>query len=237
MKFFVIIKDKSVRVPDKNFRLLGSKPMYKHLLDRLEGEEVFVNTDSKRVDGNFTIIERSQKHIDWEDNEPTSPVLSMIEEFLCEYVEDENEIIITPHVTSPFLKLATMKDAALKIGEYDSVVSCTKHNEFAYMEQDEKITPINFDPNHVKRTQDLSPIVFQNGAVEVFDGTYAEFLEKGGWKESPDKAPVGTCPDTVLDAHPKKSDRKKIKKLRTKIITERSRVLNPLIKKIEGYIR
>ena len=41
MKFFIIIKEHSERLPDKNFLELGDKPLFKHLLDELEGEEVF----------------------------------------------------------------------------------------------------------------------------------------------------------------------------------------------------
>lgn len=167
MKYFIIIKDKSIRVENKNFRILGDKPLYKWLVDQLDDEETYINTDSDRVEGGFHIIKRKQKHIDWENNLPTSPVLDMISDFLNEYVEDENEIIVTPHVTSPFLLKSTMIDASKKIGEYESVVSCTTHYEFSYLKKDDKIIPINFDPKHVIRTQDLDPIVFQNGAFFI----------------------------------------------------------------------
>ena len=36
----------------------------------------------------------------------------MIRNFLKNHVEDENEIIVTPHVTSPFLKRSTIIKAA-----------------------------------------------------------------------------------------------------------------------------
>jgi len=172
MKFFVIIKDKSVRVPDKNFIELGNKPMYMHLLDELKpfSGDVYINTDSERIKNlsNFNIIKRTMCHILWENTGKNSPVLSMINGFLDYYVEDENEIIVTPHVTSPFIKLSTIMDATDKIGEYDSVVSCTKHHEFAYLENKHGLTPLNFNTSHVSRTQDLQPIVFQNGAFFAF---------------------------------------------------------------------
>jgi len=176
MKFFVIIKDQSERVPDKNFRMLGEKFLYKHLLDRLPDNKTYVNTDSKRVEGKFIIIERKEKHILWEKERPSSPVLSMIEDFLNEHVQDENEIIVTPHVTSPFLKLETILEASRLIGEYDSVLSCTIHKEFAYLKSDKEIKPINFGYNMVKRTQDLDPIIFQNGAFFIF--TKKTFMEQ-----------------------------------------------------------
>ena len=48
MKFFIIIKEKSERLPDKNFLELGGISLYKHLLKSLlvSNYEVFVDTDS-----------------------------------------------------------------------------------------------------------------------------------------------------------------------------------------------
>ena len=164
MKFFVIIKDKSERVPDKNFVLLGNKPLWMHLLDKLQDEQVFVDTDSTRILRSCRYAyQRLPEHINLEKDMMfgVSPVLLMINRFLDEHVEDENEVIITPHVTSPFIKLSTMKDAAKRLEEgYDSVQACTSHKEFAYYQN----KPINFDPEVVQKTQDLEPIILGNGA-------------------------------------------------------------------------
>ena len=46
MKHFIIIKEHSERVANKNFLDLGGKPLYMHLLDELKGQEVFIDTDS-----------------------------------------------------------------------------------------------------------------------------------------------------------------------------------------------
>ena len=40
MKFFIIIKEKSERLPNKNFLDLGGIPLYKHLLNELSTEDV-----------------------------------------------------------------------------------------------------------------------------------------------------------------------------------------------------
>ena len=168
MKFFVIIKDKSERVPDKNFFLLGDKPLWMHLLDKLQDEQVFVDTDSTRILRSCRYAyQRLPEHINLEKDMMfgVSPVLLMINRFLDEHVEDENEVIITPHVTSPFIKLSTMKDAAKRLEEgYDSVQACTSHKEFAYYQN----KPINFDPEVVQKTQDLEPIILGNGAFFIF---------------------------------------------------------------------
>ena len=171
MKFFIIIKEKSERLADKNFLELGDKPLFKHLLDELGDQEVYIDTDSYILHDNLknsdvTCYLRDEKFVELENDGDfkVSPVLLMIENFLDKYVEDENEIIVTPHVTSPFIKLNTILDASSYLDVYDSVQACTEHKEFSYF----KGQPVNFNPDVVQKTQDLEPIVMGNGAFFIF---------------------------------------------------------------------
>jgi CMP-N-acetylneuraminic acid synthetase len=174
MKFFIPIKNDSVRIPKKNFITLGTVPLWQHLLFELRHEDVYIDTDSTKIlDGcysrsNVTCYERKQEHIDMENDEKCidSPILLMIERFLDEYVVDIDEIIVNTHVTSPFVKFDTIRRASEKLaGQNDSVLSCTVHKEFAYYFDG---TPINFDPTFVARTQNLNPIIMGNGAFFIF---------------------------------------------------------------------
>lgn len=188
MKFFIIIKEHSERVPNKNFLELGNLPLWKHLVFELKDENVFIDTDSLNVIEDskelswVSAYSRKQEHIDLEvsNNFKVSPVLMMIERFLDEHVVDENEIIITPHVTSPFIKLETILEASKKLKEgYDSVQACVEHKEFAYFES----SPINFNPNVVQKTQNLKPIVMGNGAFFIFTKkTFKENKNRAGKK-------------------------------------------------------
>ena len=179
MKFFIIIKGKSERLSNKNFLDLGGIPVYKHLLNELETEDVYIDTDSDTIFNEckllskVTCYKRDTKHIGLENNIEfaVSPVLLMIENFLNTYVQDENEVIITPHVTSPYITLKTMLDASKKLSEYDTVCACTEHKEFTYF----KGEPVNFDSNVVSKTQDLEPVVMGNGAFFIF--TKKEFMK------------------------------------------------------------
>ena len=179
MKFFIIIKGKSERLSNKNFLDLGGIPVYKHLLNELKTEDVYIDTDSDTIFNEckllskVTCYKRDTKHIGLENNIEfaVSPVLLMIENFLNTYVQDENEVIITPHVTSPYITLKTMLDASKKLSEYDTVCACTEHKEFTYF----KGEPVNFDSNVVSKTQDLEPVVMGNGAFFIF--TKKEFMK------------------------------------------------------------
>ena len=92
MKIFTIIKDRSERVKDKNFRLLGGIPLWEHLIIELAQFDVTINTDSERLllqlkDKNFknvSVVKRKKEHIEWE-NDPTnltSPVQAMLLTFV-----------------------------------------------------------------------------------------------------------------------------------------------------------
>ena len=186
MKYFVIVKQNSVRVPNKNFRMLDGLPLWKHLIYELVDEAVYIDTDSLDILTEceelywVTAYQREQEHIDLETNNEfgVSPVLKMIERFLDEHVEDENEVIVTPHVTSPFIKSRTIVEAAKMLRKgYDSVQACTEHKEFAYLNG----KPVNFDPKVVQKTQDLNPIIMGNGAFFIFTKkTFKEYKNRVG---------------------------------------------------------
>ena len=172
IKFFIIIKEKSERLPNKNFLELGEKPLYSYLLDELDGEEVYVDTDSDFIytelwNSSVTCYKRDQKFIDLETDldYKVSPVLLMIDNFLDTFVTHDDEVIVTPHITSPFIKLSTIIDASKYLDKgYDTVQACTEHKEFTYFDG----KPVNFDENVVQKTQDLKPVLMGNGAFFIF---------------------------------------------------------------------
>jgi len=66
-------------------------------------------------------------------------------------------------------------------------------------------------------------IIFHHGKAEFFDGNYDDFLEKIGWEEEVDSTPRKI----------NQNDYNETKKVRTKLIQERSSKLSPLKKKID----
>ncbi len=81
-------------------------------------------------------------------------------------------------------------------------------------------------------------IVFNDNGIEIFEGGYGEFLEKGGWHDEDDKLRLREKFDRQSKAS-EKINKKEIRKLRSEIITERSRALKPLeerIRKMENNI-
>ncbi len=175
------------------------------MINELDGEEVYIDTDSERVYQDCKQIhyvkcyKRLNKHIQLEED-PTfgvSPALLMIDRFLDTHVEDENEIIVTPHVTSPFITLRTILNASEKLKQgHDSVQACTSHQEFAYY----KNQPINFDPNVVQKTQNLEPVKLGNGAFFIFTKkTFKKNNNRTG--ENPFLYPISMPESIEIDTH------------------------------------
>lgn len=76
-------------------------------------------------------------------------------------------------------------------------------------------------------------VVFRNGGVELFEGTYAEFLEKVGWGDEADGAVSETLGMGAREASPKKGGgNKENRKLRSAIASRRNKETAVLRKKI-----
>lgn len=176
MIFFIIIKHDSTRIKKKNFRKIGNLQLWEHLINTLKGQKVFIDTDSdllikkcKKLYPWVQTYQRDKKFIKLEKVKNASPTLMMIKNFLKKYITDDEEIIVTTHVTSPFIKIKTIKEAVKKLRKYDSVASVTKDYNFAWFENNKKkLIPINFDPKVITKTQNLKPIIQSNGSFFIF---------------------------------------------------------------------
>ena len=73
-------------------------------------------------------------------------------------------------------------------------------------------------------------IVYDNDTVSVFEGTYLDFLERVGWS---DEGGVRVKPGKKKEAV-KSVNRKDAKKLRSTIITDKSKILGPLKTRIKA---
>ena len=81
-------------------------------------------------------------------------------------------------------------------------------------------------------------IIFYHDSIEVFEGGYQRFLDKGGWEDEEIIQPIAKR-EGLSDPVEGKTNKKELRKKRSEIITERSKVLSPIEKKIakaEGEI-
>ena len=178
------LKQHSERVPEKNFRPLCGKPLFRWMLDTLLSlpriERVVINTDARArliesglKDGGRTMI-RDRKP------ELCGDLVSMNLILQDDLAAVPADIYLMTHVTNPLLSAATLDRAITAFLEAsdgskaDSLFSVTRHQSRFY---DAEHQPVNHDPQELIRTQDLPPLFEENSNLYLF--TAASFAATG----------------------------------------------------------
>lgn len=75
-------------------------------------------------------------------------------------------------------------------------------------------------------------IVFQNDSIDVFDGSYQEFLEKGGWQDEGQIYQTSQRSEFTAEVSVKLT-KKELRRQRSEIISQRSRIVKPIQQQAE----
>ncbi len=165
----VPIKEKSERLPRKNFREFNGAPLYHWILDTLERvsdiDRIVVNTDAERV------IEEAPELFDVEisirpDRFRGDEVTTNIIEY--EVKRLDSEIFLHTYATNPLLQAETISNAIEEFSRddsHDSLLPVTEHTMWFY---DANLDPVNHDPHNLERTQDMDPVYEDNGALYMY---------------------------------------------------------------------
>lgn len=160
------IKLNNERLPGKNIKLLGNKPLLQYELETLLQIE---DIDSINVYcSNAAIVSylpsgvnfvMRPKHLDL----PTANFNQIFDLFMQEFNAD---IYVYAHATAPFITTNTVRQCidAVKSEEFDSAFCAVKIQD--YLWQDGK--PMNFDATDLPRSQDLKPIYRETSGIYVF---------------------------------------------------------------------
>lgn len=160
------IKLKNERLPGKNVKLLGDKPLIQYSLQSLNKvrgiDDIIVycsDTTIKNylIDG-VTFIQRPV-YLD----EPTSNFTQIFGEFLNVYDAD---IYIYAHATAPYVEVSTIQKCLDKVVNdgFDSAFCASRIQDYLWMHGE----PLNFDATNIPRSQDLEPIYRETSGVYVF---------------------------------------------------------------------
>lgn len=167
------IKLNSERVPGKNFKILGLKPLYKWILDKLISinliDNIIINTDAiekfNNINSSKVIVRKRKKKICGDD-------VSMNLVIEDDLMSNDGDIFFMTHATNPFLKKKTIinsiKAFKKKLNLVDSFFSVTKYQSRFY---DEYCKPINHDPKKLIKTQDLKIWYEENSSFYIFTKT------------------------------------------------------------------
>ena len=160
MKIVVIVPIKSIskRVKGKNFKRIGKKPLYKHLLDKLDKanfDEIYLDSDSKQIQKysirkGYKFINRLPRLA--KDNANGNDLLVYHSRLI------KADIYFQLFVTSPLLSVKTINSCIKKLKNSknkDSILTVKKIFTWFWF----KNKPVNYNPVVLPRSQDAQPII------------------------------------------------------------------------------
>lgn len=151
----VPLKEKSVRVENKNFRPFAGTTLADLKIQTLLelGVKVLINTDSERVADRF-----EHYPVDIHIRDPYYTICSGSEFFENIAQSAKTDIVMYAPCTAPFVRIETYKEAIeiFDEGHYKSVVSVANRKEHLWW--GDAIKPLNYDPYNSPNSQDLPDI-------------------------------------------------------------------------------
>jgi CMP-N-acetylneuraminic acid synthetase len=162
----VPVKLNNERLPGKNTKLLGGKPLVGHCLNTLlsvrEISAVYVYCSNREIErylpSGVKFLKRPQ-----ELDLPTSNFTQIFGSFMR---EADADIYVYAHATAPFVTPDTIRKEieAVSGGEYDSAFCAEQIQDFLWKDG----SPLNFDAENIPRSQELPVIWRETSGVYVF---------------------------------------------------------------------
>lgn len=169
----VPMRHHSERVPGKNYRPLGGRPLYEHILSTLQAcpeiELIVVDTDSpvvmEGVRARFPQVRLLERPAHLRAGE-----VPMNEVLLHDVEQVPSRFYLQTHSTNPLLRPETVSRAIQVFleayPERDSLFSVTRWQTRLW---DAEGRPLNHDLSVLLRTQDLPPVYEENSCLYIFE--------------------------------------------------------------------
>ncbi len=163
---FVPIRLNSKRVPGKNLKLLGGKPLLQHILLTLtkvpELSEIYAFCSREEIipllPSGVSFLKREERL----DDDLTKGA-EIYDAFVHHVPSD---FYLLAHTTSPFIRPETVSEAIQKVqsGRFDSALAVERVQTFTWY----KGAPLNYTLDDVPRTQDIEPVFVETSAFFLF---------------------------------------------------------------------
>ena len=166
----VPMKAHSERVPNKNVRLLAGRPLFHWILETLHRAdlvgEIVVNTDSERI------AEEAERlfgvTVLWRPDHLLGDMVGIQSLLEWDLEHTTGDLYLQTHSTNPLLKATTIDSLIADFASqspHDSLFTVTPLHTRLYSPDG---LPLNHDPDHMLRTQDLEPVLEENSCAYVF---------------------------------------------------------------------
>ena len=168
----VPMRHNSERVPGKNYRDLGGKPLFHWVVDTLLAipaiDEVVIDTDSPTIIEDVAKV-YPQVRVLLRPEHLRAGEIAMNDVLLNTAEQVNADILLQTHSTNPFLSAATVESAInrfyAKENDCDSVFGVTRLQARLWTADGKAV---NHDPAVLLRTQDLDPIYLENSCFYIF---------------------------------------------------------------------
>lgn len=168
MKIIAImpIKTNNERLPGKNTKLLGGKPLLCYSLESLKESQVFDDIYVFCSDDNIRNFLPSSVHFLKRPAFLDLPTSNFSQIFSTFSSIIDADIYAYSHATAPFVSVNTIRECVSKVtsGEYDSSFCAVKIQDYLWQDGE----PLNFDPTNLPRSQDLKPIYRETSGIYVY---------------------------------------------------------------------
>lgn len=175
------MKAHSARVKGKNFRSFAGKPLFRWILDTLLAVDaidvVVINTDARAILAENGLVESERVVIRDRKPELCGDFVSMNLVLADDIGAVQAETYLMTHTTNPLLRADTIEralgvyQAGVAGGLCDSLFSVNRFQTRFYRGDG---SPVNHDPNHLIRTQDLEPWFEENSNLYLFSAASFE---------------------------------------------------------------
>lgn len=170
------MKANSERIPNKNFKNLNGKPLFRWVLDSLLEIDIIdlivINTDARQILEKHNVFDTERILIRDRPKEICGDFVSMNKIIQDDITNIEADTYLMTHTTNPLLTKSTIIEALdrykifFKNGSCDSLFSVDLIQTRFYREDS---TPINHNPDKLLRTQDLEPWYEENSNIYIFN--------------------------------------------------------------------
>ena len=177
----VPMRHSSERVPGKNYRPLGGRPLYHHIVEALracpEVDEIVIDTDSETIRDDAAVAFPDVRLVERPEHLRAGTV-PMNDVLLNDIHRVEADIYLQTHSTNPLLRPATISAAINRYfaeqADHDSLFGVTRLQTRLWRADGQ---PLNHDPAILLRTQDLEPVFEENSCIYLFT---RELIEERG---------------------------------------------------------
>ena len=191
----VPIKLNNERLPGKNIKLLGDKPLINYILSTLNNikqiDDIYVYCSDESIKeylpGRVKFLKRPK-----ELDSKTTNFTQIFESFYSNIISD---IYLVTHATAPFIRKSTIIECIDKVRneDFDSAFTATKIQDFLWKDNGKAL---NFNPSNIPRSQDLPIVYRETSGVYVIEKSLFDsykvrvgnkpYIKEVGLKESVD---------------------------------------------------